>query len=177
METASHFDCDLNTSDEVNNNNTTEKTSEQPVITPPPAVSETVLKRLEEEKKQREKVEEWKSYMSKKLDKLNEKSDFDIHHYGSQIMDNLSKDENKKFSDVIQGKSGSEVCRYFLATLQLACTENVEIVNPSSGCIANDTLQLKLLTRERYHENLTNYMAPSEEHFGETLAKAKRHRR
>lgn len=162
---------------EVNNN----VDAEQPVTStpnPPSAViSQSIIKRLEEEKKQREKVEEWKNFITGKLDKLNEKSDFDIHYYGSQVMDNMSMDENKKFTDVVQGKSGSEVCRYFLAVLQLACTENVEIVNPSSGSIANDSLQLKLLSRECYHENLANYMAPSEENLGERLAKVRKHRR
>lgn len=131
------------------------------------------MRRIEEERKEREKVEEWRNFITEKLEKSHQKSDFDIHYYGGQIMDKISETENKKFNDVVSGKNASEVSKYFLAVLQLACTENVQIINPSAGCIANNFVELKLLSRECYHENLANYMAPSEESFGKRLAKAR----
>lgn len=138
------------------------------------SLSPSILKRIEEERRQREKVEEWKNFMSKKLDKA-EKSDFDIHYYGEQIMNQISENENKKFKDVVSDKNAAEVSRYFMATLQLACTENVKLINSSAGCIANDCFEVKLLSRECYHKNLANYMAPSEETFNKRLAKVRAH--
>lgn len=178
IETGSVSDCDVDTTDdiaedteEVNNN---EEVAEKPPNQPPPVVlSQSILKRLNDEKKQREKVDEWKQFMGKKLRGAKDKADFDIHYYGSQIMDSLSEGEKKKFGDVMQGKSSAEVCRYFLATLQLANTENVDIVNPSEGQLADDTLELKLLSKERYHENLRSFMAPSEESYQERLTRAR----
>lgn len=132
------------------------------------------MKKIEEERRQREKVEEWKNFMYKKLDRA-EKSDFDIHYYGEQIMNQISQSENTKFKAVVGDKDAAEVSRYFMAVLQLACTENVKIINPSVGCIVNDSLEVKLLSRECYHKNLANYMAPSEETFDERLAKVRAH--
>lgn len=187
METSSVSENDMDTSDdppptqEVNNNNKEKETTTTETTSPPPPptiLNHSILKRLEEEKKQREKVDEWKQFITKKLDKLHEKADFDIHHYGSQIMDNLVEGEKKQFAQLVHGKKSAEVCRLFLATLQLACTENVEIVNhtQSGESISNETLELKLLSRECYHENLGSYMAPSEESFDERLQRARRHR-
>lgn len=102
---------------------------------------------------------------------MGQHSDFDIHAYGTKIIDSFEIEKSKKFKDLVGGKNAGEVSRYFLATLQLANTYNVEIIQPAEGTTASDTLQLKLLSKERYHEFLENYMAPSEETFQERLAK------
>ena len=49
--------------------------------------------------------------------------DFDIHVYGSQILDEFGSESpigsQASFSNIIQKKPKREVARYFLATLQL----------------------------------------------------------
>ena len=58
---------------------------------------------------------------------------FDIHQYGTKILDGVATNVNKEkikattdpktikipFRRVVEGKSAFQVCRYFLATLQL----------------------------------------------------------
>lgn len=47
---------------------------------------------------------------------------FDIHQYGSTILDELKtrKDsEDVCFSDIVRGKDPHEICRMFTASLQL----------------------------------------------------------
>lgn len=118
-------------------------------------------------------VEEWKIFMSKKLENANEKSDFNIHYYGGQIMDSINQNASRKFKDVVQGKNAPEITKYFMAVLHLATTGNVEIIKPSGACLVNDSLQLKLLSRECYHDNLASFTAPSVETFGKRLAKVR----
>lgn len=65
--------------------------------------------------------------------------------------------------------SSAEVTRYFISTLQLANTNNIELCGVKPGEISNDTLEIKLLNRTRYHELLSNYQAPSKELFRERL--------
>lgn len=63
--------------------------------------------------------------------------------------------------------------RVFTSSLQLANTLNVEICGAQKGKLSNDTFQLKLLSKERYHEHLQNYQAPSEENLVNKLEKIK----
>lgn len=48
------------------------------------------------------RVEEWESMIVPKLDELNGK-DFDIHEYGTKIMDGICINESKPFSQIVQG--------------------------------------------------------------------------
>lgn len=73
--------------------------------------------------------------------------------------------------------SSAEVTRYFISSLQLANTHNIEICGVNSGKKSNDTFQIKLLTRERYHEYLCDYQAPSRESLKERLQKLRNENR
>lgn len=132
--------------------------------------------REEERIKSRERVSEWRDHITPKLKSLNE-NDFDIHEYGSKIMDSMSVNETKPFSDLVDGKSSAEVVRCFISTLQLANTMNVEICGAKSGELSNDTFQIKLLSKERYHEHFQEYQAPSEENLRDKLEKVKQIRK
>lgn len=50
---------------------------------------------------------------------------FDIHIYGREVLDRLDKLDGQRepvlFSKVVEGKMTYDVCRYFLASLQLVC--------------------------------------------------------
>lgn len=65
--------------------------------------------------------------------------------------------------------SSAEVTRYFISCLQLANTNNIELCGIKSGEISNDSLEIKLLRRDRYHEKLSKYQAPSTETLRERL--------
>ncbi|XP_048522905.1 uncharacterized protein LOC109546262 isoform X3 [Dendroctonus ponderosae] len=126
----------------------------------------------EEAEKTRARVEEWCTYITAKLKKVEEK-DFNIHEYGTKIINNMDINETKPFGSFVRGKSSAEVVRFFTSSLQLASTLNVEICGAQKGKLSNDTFQLKLLSKERYHEHLQNYQAPSEENLPNKLEKIK----
>ena len=93
---------------------------------------------------------------------------------------------NKKnlieFGEVVKGQKGEEVARFFLSTLMLANTENVQIstkagTDPQLGKITKlalflvisiqpspgmDNVELCLLTTTRHHQQLADFQAASQ---------------
>lgn len=123
----------------------------------------------DKEKPLYQRVYEWKQYMSEKFKDM-KSADFNIHNYGSNIMENFEENRPQKFSEIVKGKSAAEVTRYFISALQLANTSNVEIQGAQSGKLSNDTFELKLITKERYYDRLKDYMAPSEQDYHKRLS-------
>lgn len=74
------------------------------------------------------------------------------------------------------GLTSAEVTRYFISSLQLANTNNIELCGVKSGEISNDTFEIKLLNRDRYHEHLNDYQAPSKETLRERLDRLRNER-
>ncbi|CAH1173719.1 unnamed protein product [Phaedon cochleariae] len=129
--------------------------------------------RLEQERREsRARVDQWKDTINPILRNLNE-NDFDIHDYGSSIMEGMEVNQSKPFASIVDGKSSAEVVRYFIASLQLANTHNIEICGAKKGELSNDSLNVKLLKHDRYHEHLTEYQAPSEETFRDRLKRVR----
>nr|CAH7764450.1 unnamed protein product [Callosobruchus chinensis] len=126
----------------------------------------------EEMVRSRKRVENWRTHIMPILKSLSE-SEFDIHEYGSAIMEGVNVGEKKPFKEVVQGKPPSEVVRYFISSLQLANTGNIDICGVQPGQLSNETFEVKLLTRERYHEHLNEFHAPSEEERKAKLKKIK----
>lgn len=56
-----------------------------------------------EKKELKERVEQWKESITPILKNLQE-HDFDIHDYGSRIMDGMEINETKSFSSMVEGK-------------------------------------------------------------------------
>lgn len=71
------------------------------------------------------------------------------------------------------GMSSAEVTRYFISSLQLANTDNIEICGARPGQLSNESFEIRLLHRDRYHERLTEYQAPSKESLKERLTRLK----
>merc|ERR1712192_214657 len=82
----------------------------------------------------------------------------------------------KLFTRIVGGCKREEVCRYFLSSLMLANTENVEIssgeedpTNPLDGgaldrlTLAMDQFTLSLLSTTRHHEQLSDFQAASQQ--------------
>ena len=100
---------------------------------------------------------------------------FDIHEVGDNIIERLvTKDEENddeeskivSFDSVVTGQVDFEICRSFLAMLQLANNGNLKIVNPSDGDIKsgpkvlqNGELGIELLSSKR--SDIGDYRAPS----------------
>lgn len=97
-------------------------------------------------------VREWTQYVKEKIEKQSEV--FNMYGYGTNIIDSLPDNkEPKAFKSLVRNKSASEVARYFVATLQLANTGNIALLDKNGGSVEND-FQVKLLNRARPDENL-----------------------
>lgn len=114
---------------------------------------ETVLSR---------RMKDWEERMGPQLTAQEERLAFDIHDYGNKIMDAFSDVmERRSFASIVRGKESHEVCRYMLASLQLANDYTVEIHKRDALEEAIDTMELTLLTKQKAHERFKTYTAPS----------------
>ncbi|XP_067129705.1 condensin-2 complex subunit H2 [Centruroides vittatus] len=102
------------------------------------------------------RVNEWEDKIQPKLQEEEKHEPFDIHVYGTRILDCYSNNNRKQtvnFSTMCKKKKRWEICRYFLATLQLANNYNVHITSGENM----DTMELTLLSRKRHHDNLNEF--------------------
>lgn len=130
------------------------------------------------------RVKEWQDKLEPKLKTEELHPPFDIHEYGHSLLIRLTEnkeesDKPKDFIDVISGQPKYQVCRYFLAALQLANSHSVEISpsvlseshirkasveypNEDNTFInMNTSLKLKFLKFGNAHDTIDNYQAPS----------------
>ncbi|BFZ04111.1 hypothetical protein BsWGS_07150 [Bradybaena similaris] len=108
------------------------------------------------------RVTEWEEKIRPKLEEQDGHGPFDIHKYGTFIIESLVRGEMRAYREIVGGKPEYEICRYTLATLQLANVYNVEltIIPDISGNIM-DCLYVTLLSTKRHFEDLEDYRAPS----------------
>jgi len=117
------------------------------------------------------RVAKWHEMIGPRLDRVEQRKAFDVHLYGSHVLSSFKETtavSNKKnlieFGEVVKGQKGEEVARFFLSTLMLANTENVQIstkagTDPQLGM---DNVELCLLTTTRHHQQLAEFQAASQ---------------
>jgi len=128
-----------------------------------------------------QRVSAWHNMIGPKLEAVEQRKNFDIHEYGSKILRELPERETeggegvfKPFTNIVGGLKREEVCRFFLSSLMLANTGNVEIskgeiLNPDEDCVlerlssAMDLFTLSLLSTTRHHEQLSDFQASSQQ--------------
>merc|ERR1712232_376041 len=122
------------------------------------------------------RVREWQEKVEPFLAEQDTRPMFDIHEYGTRILQGLGKDEGKtntfdklaidvqQEEDVNESDEESpnscqqyEVCRLFLASLQLANNGNVELQHADN----QSSLEIVLLDNKLINEKLQTYQAPS----------------
>jgi hypothetical protein len=117
------------------------------------------------------RVRDWRKKIEPALEDEEARKPFNIHEYGEQVKTRLAheldawpgtKRTEAKFAfDVaVQGCTRYDVCRTFLATLQLANDGNVEIAlqDPHDS----SSIQLKLVSQDSKHKQMVStYIAPS----------------
>jgi len=110
------------------------------------------------------RVANWHEMIGPRLDRVEGRKAFDVHAYGSKILNSFSRSKAIPFSGVVKGLKGEEVARYFLSTLMLANTENVEISTaPGSDLqMGMDNVMLTLLSTTRHHHQLAEFQAVSQ---------------
>lgn len=68
----------------------------------------------------RKRVLEWHNKLRPILEKEEETSEFDVHEYGTRILNCFeSIGEQKFFKDLVGGKDRVEVARYYLSLLMM----------------------------------------------------------
>ncbi len=91
------------------------------------------------------RVGRWHSSIRPRLEAVEKRERFDIHRYGSDILEKFPRSERGDaaqrkttvtFKDCVAGKDKEEVCRYFLSALMLANTYNIDL---SSGEAPEET--------------------------------------
>ncbi|XP_003704517.1 uncharacterized protein LOC100879302 [Megachile rotundata] len=80
-------------------------------------------------------VAKWHASLQAKLSEAEVRPAFRIHEYASHIINTLQTLDTKKmnFDNVVRNKPPCEVARYFLASLQLANTYNIELKTENNG--------------------------------------------
>ncbi|XP_028397673.1 condensin-2 complex subunit H2-like [Dendronephthya gigantea] len=108
------------------------------------------------------RVKDWERKVVPKLEDEDTHRPYDIHKYGEKLLASFEDMPLKSFDEVVPSQEPWEVCRYFLASLQLANNNNVEILkNDSSNNNNMDCMKLKLLHRTPAHQAISHYRAPS----------------
>ncbi|KAK1167001.1 condensin-2 complex subunit H2 [Acipenser oxyrinchus oxyrinchus] len=108
------------------------------------------------------RVRDWEDKMGPQLTEQEERVAFDIHDYGDKIVDAFSQvGERRTFASIVKGKEAFEVCRYKLASLQLANDCTVKIDKKPGLYESIDSMELTLLSKQRAHERFQTYAAPS----------------
>ncbi|NXK54273.1 CNDH2 protein, partial [Chauna torquata] len=106
-------------------------------------------------------IRQWEEKMGPMLQEQEERTAFDIHSYGDRLAARFDRlGEWRSFASLVSGMPAFEVCRYMLASLQLANDYTVEVAQDPGLEEAVDTMRLRLLTRERAHERFRTYKAP-----------------
>ncbi|VVC32198.1 Condensin-2 complex subunit H2, C-terminal,Condensin II complex subunit H2, N-terminal [Cinara cedri] len=104
---------------------------------------------INEELAMRKRVDAWHDKLRPILKEEEKKTEFDVHAYGTDILNSFSHvGEEKLFKDLVKDKNSSDVSRYFLSVLMMANTYNLKLSNCDSKFC------LKLLKKERHHEEL-----------------------
>eukprot|EP00802_Teleaulax_amphioxeia_P009956 Tamp_09981.p1 GENE.Tamp_09981~~Tamp_09981.p1 ORF type:complete len:221 (-),score=48.89 Tamp_09981:1210-1872(-) len=117
------------------------------------------------------RVRDWRKKIEPALEAEEARKPFNIHEYGEQVKVRLAQeleahapkketDEKFAFDVAVKGCTRYDVCRTFLATLQLANDGNVEIAleDPHD----NSSIRLRLMSQDSKHkEMVSSYMAPS----------------
>jgi hypothetical protein len=121
------------------------------------------------------RVRSWHERIAPKLEAVEKRGDFDIHNYGSKIIDRFgvgnegavkARKTSYNFKELVVGKTQEEACRIFLSVLMLANTLNVDIKPIKSHpdeLMPMDNVELTLISRRRQMEQLRDYQAPSQE--------------
>lgn len=109
-----------------------------------------------------EKVNRWHQHLKPILKESQERGHFDINEYGTEVLDVFHEDQGQDeqtFTDVMNTKPTDHIARYFLSTLMLVNTGNVEMKNLNTDVnrITDPSeILLKLKSRVRLHEEIEN---------------------
>ncbi|XP_065222281.1 condensin-2 complex subunit H2-like isoform X2 [Planococcus citri] len=107
------------------------------------------------------KVSSWHDSIRPILEREEERTCFDIHEYGSQILQKFPQNSGKNtltFASVVENQPREEIPRFFLSSLLLANSYNVAISRDDQNELGVNDMNLTVLSRVRQHETLDQDM-------------------
>ncbi|XP_014786785.1 condensin-2 complex subunit H2 isoform X3 [Octopus bimaculoides] len=107
------------------------------------------------------RIAEWEEKIIPKLQEEEQHGPFDIHEYGTTIINSLQLGNKFPLAKLMSGKPTYEIGRLFLSTLMLANTGNVELSCTGVLEDAMDKAEVTLIRRSQHFEELEQYVAPS----------------
>ncbi|XP_073435387.1 condensin-2 complex subunit H2 isoform X2 [Dendrobates tinctorius] len=108
------------------------------------------------------RVRDWEDKMGPQLQEQEDRGAFDIHDYGDRLVSQFSGlGEWRSFASLMAHRQPYDVCRYMLASLQLANDYTVEVSQKPGLHEGLDTMALRLLSQQKAHERFKTYTAPS----------------
>ncbi|XP_020782302.1 condensin-2 complex subunit H2 [Boleophthalmus pectinirostris] len=108
------------------------------------------------------RVKEWEDQIKPELALQEERPAFDIHDYGDRIVNAFdSVGQRRPFASIVSGLDNFEVCKFLVASLQLANDYTVEIDSLTGLEKSVDSMGLTLLSVHRATERFKNLQGSS----------------
>ncbi|XP_049286429.1 uncharacterized protein LOC125765404 isoform X2 [Anopheles funestus] len=126
------------------------------------ACNARIEEKMNEAKERFDKVSQWHRNLKPILMESEKRTHFDIHAYGSEIIDTFNPavplgSESITLEKVLQNKPPNSTARFFLSVLMLANTSNIEINNRNHDphrLSSTAEIELRLISRKRHHKEL-----------------------
>ncbi|NXM31456.1 CNDH2 protein, partial [Oxyruncus cristatus] len=107
-------------------------------------------------------IRHWEERIEPLLQEQEARAPFDVRGYGLALMGRCGGLGHwRSFASLVAGQPPFEVCRYLLASLQLANDGVVELAQDEGLEAALDTARLRLLTLQPAHERFQGFQLPS----------------
>ncbi|NXI17149.1 CNDH2 protein, partial [Irena cyanogastra] len=110
-----------------------------------------------------QRIRLWEERMEPLLQEQEGRVPFDVRAYGLALTGRCAEPGRwHSLASLVAGQPPFEVCRYLLASLQLANDEEVELAQEAGLEAALDTARLRLLSARPAHERFQNFQLPSQ---------------
>ncbi|NXR85671.1 CNDH2 protein, partial [Hypocryptadius cinnamomeus] len=110
-----------------------------------------------------QRIRQWEERMEPLLQEQESRVPFDVRAYGQQLTERCTElGQWHSLASLVAGQPPFEVCRYLLASLQLANDAEVELAQDPGLEAALDTARLRLLSARPAHERFQHFQLPSQ---------------
>ncbi|XP_041326220.1 condensin-2 complex subunit H2 isoform X1 [Pyrgilauda ruficollis] len=150
-----------------------EELEEENLDPPEPGYEELVRRNVElfmassqkfaQETELSQRIRQWEERMEPLLQEQESRVAFDVRAYGQQLTERCAElGQWHSLASLVAGQPPFEVCRYLLASLQLANDEEVELAQEPGLEAALDTARLRLISARPAHERFQQLQLPSQ---------------
>ncbi|CAN8210434.1 unnamed protein product [Coccothraustes coccothraustes] len=110
-----------------------------------------------------QRIRQWEERVEPLLQEQESRVPFDVRAYGQALTQRCGQvGQWHSLASLVAGQPPFEVCRYLLASLQLANDGEVELVQEPGLEAALDTARLRLLSARPAHERFQHFQLPSQ---------------